>query len=801
MRYLYFLVLMMGIFAPAPMHAQELPKLDLYTKRMLASPEWKWQDINLLVRGDSTTIKGLTEMAGGQFKYSIAGISAVNIPVDNLHSFLSDPAILEVQNVDVPVELLTDTAAIQNHIVEVHDGAVPLVQPYKGDGVIVGIIDDGIDLNHLDFRKSNGDTRVRFLWDQTVNSTSPPLPYTYGREWTELDINNGVSTHVERLAAFGHGTHVTGIAAGNGRATGNFTGMAPNADLIVVAFNYNRPFLSTVLDGVQYIFRKADAMGKPCVINASLGTYVGSRDGLDLTAQLIDALLEERSGRAMVAAAGNAGQYKYHLGYDVTADTSFTYFQYNTSSGDIFFQLWADTADFNKVQFAFGADNPTNGYASLGRTDFFSIPTDYASVIANGGSLIRSFSLNDGVSFIGSIETQVTLTSHGVYLFEVIIEPNNAANLWRFTTTGEGRFDIWSSKLLMNFADMVDVIPSASILPDSARYKHPNNHKTVVSSFTCSNKVIAVGNYVNRNKYVDVYDDTITCYYPLGDIFREFPNPNNPNPTNYLGSSHGPSRDGRIKPDISAPGTYILATGNSVFISNAIGSGNPVNYQKVAKGGKHARNSGTSMASPMVAGAVALYLQKNPDANWEEIKNAFLTTAFKDTFTTQMPNNTFGYGKLNAFEGLLTNFVYGCTDTAALNYDPTANINDGSCIAIINGCMDAIAVNYDPLANFDNGTCQYDTTLTGLSSSLSQGFGLGAYPNPNSGSFYLVYSLPGQVAQASITITDVVGKEVVRLNIEGANGKVEVQQLSKGVYLYALQHEGQLLKPGKLIVQ
>lgn len=799
MRTIYFLALFFGVFTLQKLQAQELPKLDLNTKRILASDAWKWHDINLLVKGDTTTIKGLTEQAGGYYKYSIAGISAVNIPVDNLHGFLSDPAVLQVQNVDIPVTLLNDTAAIQNHVVEVNNGVAPLAQAYNGEGVIVGVIDDGIDLGHQDFKKPNGDTRVRFLWDQSVNSASLPAPFSYGTEWTELDINNGICTHVERVSAFGHGSHVTGTAAGNGSAIGNYAGMAPNAELIVVAFNYNRPFLSTVVDAVQYIFRKADAMGKPCVINASLGTYTGSHDGLDLAAQIIDAMLDERGGRAMVAAAGNAGQYKYHLGYEVTADTNFTYFQYNTTAGDIFFQLWADSSHFNDVNFAFGADDVNNNFSSLGRTEFLNVAVDYPSVVANGGSLIRNYSLNNGVNFIGSIETQLTLTDQGVYLFEAIIEPNDASNLWRFITTGSGRFDIWSSKELMNFADMLDVIPNANVLQDSARYKYPDTYKTIVSSYTCSEKVIAVGNYVNRSYYIDVYDDTVICYYPLGDIFREFSNPNSPNPTVFLGSSLGPTRTNRIKPDIAAPGTYVLSTGNSKFISDAINSGNPQNYRKVVKGGKHTRNSGTSMASPMVAGAVALYLQKNPTANWREIKEAFLTTAFRDTFTTQFENNTFGYGKLNAFAALQTNFVYGCTDTAALNYDPNATVNDGSCIPIVAGCMDPIAVNFNQLANFDNGSCMYDTVLS-VGNVLDAGIGLGVYPNPNEGNFTILYQLPQTMPGAMITITDLLGKEVMQIKIENKQGKLAVQALPKGVYLYALVYQGRLVKPGKMVV-
>jgi hypothetical protein len=160
MRPSHISTLLMIIFFCNNLFAQDLPKLDLYTKRMLASPEWKWQDINLLVKGDSTTIKEVTELAGGYFKYSISGISAVNIPVDKLPQFLSNTAVLEVQNVDVPVELLNDTAAIQNRVIEVHSGLGPLTQPYKGDGVIVGIIDDGLDFNHGDFKKPNV-TRAR----------------------------------------------------------------------------------------------------------------------------------------------------------------------------------------------------------------------------------------------------------------------------------------------------------------------------------------------------------------------------------------------------------------------------------------------------------------------------------------------------------------------------------------------------------------------------------------------------------------------------------------------------------------
>ena len=132
-------------------------------------------------------------------------------------------------------------------------------------------------------------------------------------------------------------------------------------------------------DAVDYIFTKADAMGKPCVINASIGTYeistsAGSRDGKDPVAKMIDGLVAAKDGRAFVTSAGNWGNTKaHHVGYDVTADTLYNWFRYSSGgcfpgscgwdicrSNVMLYYVWADTADFNNVQFGFGADDPAS---------------------------------------------------------------------------------------------------------------------------------------------------------------------------------------------------------------------------------------------------------------------------------------------------------------------------------------------------------------------------------------------------------------------------------------------------------
>lgn len=797
MRLFASVLMIVGVLIPAFLSAQEISstKLDLLSKRTINAPGYKYNDINLLVKGDADEVAALAKDAGGFAKYSYVGITAVNIPLSTLDDFLANDAIGQVQNLDVPVTLMNDTAIYNNRVDLVQSGTAPLMSAYQGDGVLIGMIDDGIDLEHEDFQKPNGDTRVRFIWDQLISGTSGPQPYGYGYEWTELDINAGTCTHAEAVSAFSHGTHVTGIAAGNGRATGQFKGMAPEADIIAVAFNYNRPFLSSVLDGVDYIFKKADAMGMPCVINGSLGTYIGSHDGTDLNAQLIDALLDERGGRAMVVAAGNGGRHKYHLGYDVTSDTTFTWFRFNNTAGDVFFQLWADTADFNDVYFSFGADDPASNWDSVTTLSFLNVKTDYAGINGAGGSLIKNYTLTDNGGFVASVSTQLTL-ENGKYLLEVLISPQNNAFLWRFITTGSGKFDIWSSRSLMNFSDMVyDGLPDPSEVPSIVYYREPDTLSTITSSYNCSDHVISVGNYNNRGMYVDYYDDTLYSPFVLGGIYPD----DEPVRENNLGSSIGPTRDGRIKPDLAAPGGWVISSGNARYISDAIGSGNPDNYEKVAQDGRHFRSNGTSQASPMVAGAVALYLQKNPNAYWYEVKDAIISSAFQDQFTGTQPNVVFGHGKLNAFAALQVERVFGCTDSTAMNYDPLAEVDNGSCIAAVIGCMDPLAINYNSDANVDDGSCFYDSIPVGLNDPFSEVRFVVA-PNPSNGQFRVFYELP-ENTQATMDVVNMLGQLVEQRELNNTTGTLLFDGYRSGMYIYRLRTDAGPIWEGKLTVK
>ena len=132
-------------------------------------------------------------------------------------------------------------------------------------------------------------------------------------------------------------------------------------------------------DAVKYILDEADARGVPAVINASLGTYLGSHDGMDAAALFVDSLLSAAPGRVMVCASGNSGQFGvYHVENTVNADTSFTWYNYKPTPnafgyGVVYFDLWADTANLSGVRYAIGADRVTPTFRFRGRTPFHSV--------------------------------------------------------------------------------------------------------------------------------------------------------------------------------------------------------------------------------------------------------------------------------------------------------------------------------------------------------------------------------------------------------------------------------------------
>ena len=521
---------------------------------------------------------------------------------------------------------MNDTLKINNNIVPIENGQIPLLKPYTGKGVVFGLIDTGVDIDHPDFKDTLGNTRIVRIWDQnqTDNGTSE---YGYGIVWDSTSINNGTSTHEDSFIYKGHGTHVLGIGAGNGLAVGKYSGIAPEATIVAVALSFNNP--DYILDAVKYIYDVADSLGMPCVINASVGSYTGSHDGKDSRSLFIDSIVNYKPGRAFVCAAGNAGKVPFHLQHQVDADTTFTWFKYNASIptlgyGAVFFNVWADTADLNNVDFAIGANLPSGTFDFRGRTSFDKIQNRLGfstDTIKNAGNTIAVVDFN-GVPLGDKYLLQVHLQ-----------EPDSNAYLFSLMTTGSGKLDVWSKFSLTSTSDMIKTgLPSPGVYPNIIYYKEPDTSQTMVGSYACLPSILTVGSYVNRLTYLDVDSTLQEIVDTVGRIDET--------------SSKGPSRIGLVKPDVAASGRYVMSSMTDTMVNFQIANSGS---KWIGLGGKHMLKNGTSMSSPVVAGIAALYLEKCPYATMSEIKNAIVNTSNNDMYTGVTPNNYFGYGKPDGF--------------------------------------------------------------------------------------------------------------------------------------------------------
>ena len=714
-------------------------KLDFYLAQKQQDFAQKVIDgnemVEVLVKGNIKGIQQLVVANHGVFKYAYGGIAAITIPVSALPAFKYSRDVVRMEGKPPHMHVCNDTMRARTHTVECQMGQAPLTHPYKGKGIVIGMIDTGIDFLHPDFRDSAGKSRVQFEWDmnQDTNHVFTPMPFGYGQAWNKTQIDTAIahndsaslanmneSSHLE----YGHGSHVSGVATANGLANGTCIGVAPEADIMMVAFNFNVQTAHEMTDAVNYLYTQADVLGEPCVINASLGDYDGSHDGQDLQALIIDSMITAKPGRVFVAASGNGSGIPYHAGYNLAGDTEFSWFAYNASNGIISFDAWTDTATGKNIQFSVGVDNI--------KTFTFINQTAFSSISSNLGVLYTDTIKNGAGNRIG-IVTTYNDRQGSAYSVTVQIRPDSTNYYWRFTATGNGKLDCY-------YADPTPIVdtglPSAAVFPAIKNYKMPDTLSTLCSSFQCSNNVITTGCYHNRATFIN-YDTTMTTLYPPSVLDGSL--------ANYSGV--GPTRDGRMKPDITSPGDFCMSvlptTLQQLYIKYA--------PQNTDIGAWHFFDGGTSTASPGVAGIAALYLEEYPSATNIEVKNAIIYCSDQDSFTGVTPNYQWGYGKVDAFKALT-------------------------------GCSLAVH-NLPPLPTTE----------------------LYAYPNPAKGGVTIGYdfSNENEYCTAHIDFYDVLGKKVKTVQLKNNKGRLSLPpgEINSGMYFYTLMVDDKRMQTEKLIIE
>lgn len=252
-------------------------------------------------------------------------------------------------------------------------------QPYidlYGQGVLIGFIDTGIDYQHSVFQREDGTTRIHSIWDQSIPSDTPPANLNYGTEYTQAQINEALASEnpldiVPSTDMNGHGTFMAGVAAGNIDESNDFSGIAPNSELVIVklrqARNKIRDFFlvnqgtecfeeNDIMAGIYYVIREARARNMPIIICLGVGTNSGDHNGNSPLGRYMD-YIGYNNGVAFVCGTGNEGNRGHHYQSSVVQPNAFEEVEINVGEGESGFtmELWATTP----ALFSIGITSPS----------------------------------------------------------------------------------------------------------------------------------------------------------------------------------------------------------------------------------------------------------------------------------------------------------------------------------------------------------------------------------------------------------------------------------------------------------
>ncbi|MBA2604548.1 MAG: S8 family serine peptidase [Acidobacteria bacterium] len=497
----------------------------------------------------------------------------------------------------------------------------------RGKGVLIGIVDvGGFDFAHPDFLDSTGGTRFVAIWDQGHGRRPPPKArgFGYGAEFTKPHMDAAIAaarehgvppaTLLERQSQTSpgsHGTHVASIAAGN-------SGVCPEAFIAGVLVDVPLPDdpierrrttfsdTSRIIHAVEYLLHLANEMKVPLVVNISLGTNGGAHDGSNGVSRWLDACLAS-PGRAICIAAGNAGQEKAQAEGDLGWIMGRIHAQGRVPARGLEAELqWTVVGD--------GIEDRSENELEIwyGSQDRFAVavkpPAGSDWITVQPRQFVENFRLPSGTTL--SIYNELYHPTNGANYIAVYLSPNFDpgqfrgidAGVWKVRLIGEeirdGRFNAWIER-----DDPAELEPAGGrrlFRFPSFFTEQSNTDSHSISSLACGHRVIAVSNLDDARQRMNA------------------------------SSSQGPTRDGRFKPEIAAPGTDVVG----------------------ANGFAHPDEpwismTGTSMASPYVAGVVGLMLGANPELSAAQCAGILLRTARPLPGTSYEWGNDVGFGRIN----------------------------------------------------------------------------------------------------------------------------------------------------------
>lgn len=554
------------------------------------------------------------EAAGAVVTNEIGRVLIAKIPVDAIETLAGLDAVERI-SISRPVRVLNDVAREVTHTDMLHAGT-GLDQTYTGEGVIVGIVDGGIDFNHIDFMDEDGNSRVVRAYCANSDSWYVTTGETYDtpEEIAGLTTDDRTTTH---------GTHVAGTAAGS--YTGNgLQGMAPGADLYLCGLGASMS-TSGMIARADEVVSYAREVGKPVVINFSLGTNTGPKLGTNEVAMALDEMADD--GVIFVIAAGNEGDVNLYINKP-----------YNNPSGEEQFKTMLMSPDGSSdLMYNSSATCYSRQPSSV---QFVVVDTSTGDEVYESEVLSPEDGPDHSISslgryFMGSLSVTFDEVED---LQEIAINPllygMYSSNRYRVAVKFYGEqgdeMNMWSDGYNLVFDDGGDP-EYTSGTPDCS-----------INEMATGSKTISVGAYTTKLSWtsVNTQSQTYKTEYPTAE-----------EGTMALFSSYGRDMNGVDHPTIVAPGFGVA----SAFNRYATTTRKETVSQVTANGDTYSwgMNAGTSMACPVVTGIIATWLQRNPSLNVDDIKYIFAATAQKPEKYGQGVEAQWGpNGLIDAYAGL-----------------------------------------------------------------------------------------------------------------------------------------------------
>ena len=556
------------------------------------------------------------ESFGGQAHVSVNGLAHLKLPLSKINKLkvLED---IEFASLSRKLKPCLDKALFDTHADSVHLGLGNLPQGYDGENILIGVTDWGFDYGSPVFYDSLlQETRILAAWDQYKLSGPSPDNFDYGTEFDTPNELNSVGSDTANIYSYStHGTHVASIAGGSSVGTA-YKGIAPGVQFLFVTFLVDE---GAVLDAWEWMYQKSVEEGKRLVINMSWGLYhLGSLDGNSVLSTAISAYTD--LGVVFVNSGGNNGNVNFHLKHTFESDTIASRIQFYSYSANP--NMWGQSIhSWGEVgqPFSNALEIKNTSGQVVAQTPYYSTQ--------NTDTYIDTFLVNEIDTIWYNISADNMHPLNGRPHMRLRVKCTSSAYRVMFkSAANSGTVHNWNVTELTN-----DVgnwgMPFSAYGTGSMSGDNENG----ISEPSCADDVISVAAYASGW----VTPTGVTT----GGAMASF-------------SSQGPRYDGLMKPDIAAPGVSIGAAISS-YTDASFSSVESIEFN--TRTYHFAKLSGTSMASPMVAGVAALLLQAKPELSATEVKQILLSTAREDNKTGDLPaegDPKWGHGKVDAMAAL-----------------------------------------------------------------------------------------------------------------------------------------------------